>query len=191
MKKGYKILLHIVVISLYVCSVQCNTEDKDEKITLTLGINFSNNPASPRIGIEIRHNELFFCRERKKEKEWGKYNFYRTKINPKVFLMIKKEVLHAFRDTVWIFGYSNNFPITHQLNYFLNNKKRIIEFNGSMLRENQIEVINKILSLQELKMERMDYHAFPVELLTEKFPGYPPDNILDNVKYWRNDSIAN
>jgi hypothetical protein len=56
MKKKY---LSIIFFSLL---ISCN-EKQNEFLVLTMG--FSENPDSPRIGIEIQSDKLFVCKEKK------------------------------------------------------------------------------------------------------------------------------
>lgn len=66
----------------------------------------------------------------------------------------------------------------YQLDVNLNGDKRTIQFYYAFLNDKQIEVVNRIIKLKELKFKKIKYHKFPQQLLTERLPKPSPEPVI-------------
>lgn len=159
-----KIIFILILIS--VC-ISC-TRNSDNRIILTNGL--SEDPSNLRYGIEITEHELFYCQETKPQSEI--YFFYSVKIKPDICNNITKELSNSFLKRIESFPSKDGQ--SYELQYTFKKDIRKFLFDLDLLNDNQITVIRKITNLKELKMEKIDYHAFPDRLLKARFPEPPP-----------------
>lgn len=155
-----------IIFFIALIFISCDNGNND-KIVLTNGI--SMNPAEPRFGIEIKKDTLYYCEEIINNK--GNYNYYKSKIDSKIFLDLRNDIENEFEENIENKSIEDATPFELYTCFDNNIKKN--KFYFSFLNKNQIKVIKTIIKLKEIKMEKIDYHHFPYELLTEKLPEPP------------------
>lgn len=158
--------MKIIIIIVSFIFISCNKENSD-RIVLTSGL--SMNPDEPRFGIEIKKDTLYYCEETAGSST--KYNYYKSKIDPIVFLNLRKEIKNEFK--VILVNKSIVDATQFQLYTSFDEKIEQENFYFTFLNEKQKKLINGILKLKDNKLEKIKYHNFPSELLTEKLPQPP------------------
>lgn len=159
--------IYLNYFSFIVLILSCDNS-QNESIILTSGR--SMNPDTPRFGIEIQNDVLYYCEETKGGNEH--YNYYSARIGSELFLIIKNNIKENFKN------YSSDNEVVDatpfELIYKTNEETDTILFYHNFLSDKQIEIIEEIISLKNNKLQKINYHSFPQKLLTEKLPDPPP-----------------
>jgi len=150
-------------------------ENQDEVIILTNS--FSENPDTPRIGIEVRSMELYFCKENIEKK--GDYDFYYRKLDPSFFKKYKHQIEEKFKNI----DQSDKIvdATLYELIFRFRTKSDTLRFYKSFLTKEQNEVIEEIIALKNRKLQKINYHEFPDELLKYRLPTPPSEKINDHT----------
>ncbi|MDD5152002.1 MAG: hypothetical protein PHC28_16235 [Flavobacterium sp.] len=157
-----------IIFFIALIFISCNNDNND-KIVLTSGI--SMNPAEPRFGIEIKRDTLYYCEEIINNK--GNYNYYKSEIDSKILSDLRNGIQNEFKKNIENKSIEDATPFELYTCFDNNIKKNKFYFSSFSLNKNQIKVIKTIIKLKELKMEKIESHSFPNELLTEKLPEPP------------------
>jgi hypothetical protein len=152
----------------FILNFSCkNTEN--EKIIFTCGL--SENPNSPRIGLEINSKNIFYCEEIINQK--GTYSYFQAENNKISFLELKQSIIEKFNEV------NQRIDITddtkYELIYHFENLSDTLIFQRFNLTEKQNLVIDKIINLQNIKFSQILKHEFPQKLLQETLPLPPPE----------------
>lgn len=167
-------LIWITKMRIYLCFLFCGQffvsckQKQPDYIILTNGL--SENPDMPRVGIEIRNNELFLCEENTRVK--GTYTYYSCKFNPTQFQTFENEINESFKEVNQDNNISDATP--YELIYRFNKKLDSIRFYTPFLTIDQLRVVKEIISLKDCERQKINYHSFPIGLLKEKIPEPPP-----------------
>lgn len=148
----------------------CRNAASNEYIILTSG--FSIDPATPRIGIKIQSDSIYYCEE--KEEKKGEYNYFSNEFSDTLFLKFKNKIMKEFNSA----DHLNEEVIDGrpwQLIYSLENKRDTILYYYSNLTEGQAEISQEIEELSNRKFHQIKYYPFPEELLKYKLP--PPPSL--------------
>jgi hypothetical protein len=156
-----------IIVLLSIFFVGCNRNLDNDKIVLTSGIGM--NPDSPRFGILINHNTIYYCEEIITNK--GNYTYYKVESNSDIFLNLKDKIDEGFKNKIIFKPIVDAEPL--QLNLSFGKEKKVIKFYLDFLNESQVKVINDILEFKKLKFEKIDYYDFPKDLLNERLPEPP------------------
>ncbi|MCA0231719.1 MAG: hypothetical protein LCH91_14720 [Bacteroidetes bacterium] len=149
--------------------ISCTTNKEKEFIVLTTG--FSSDPSTPRIGVKIQPDSIYYCEE-KRNKEGG-YNYFSNNLNKIIYSEIKEDILKEFHNYKHINDeVLDGTPL--QLIYNFENKCDTISFYFAYLTNSQAELIGKVKSLSKVKLHKANYHPFPENLLKYKLPTPPP-----------------
>lgn len=163
-----KTKLALLTIILFI-SFSC--VKKNEIIIMTKGID--ENPKSLRFGLELSNENLFYCEEIMPLS--GKYNYFQIKIPRRQSNQIIKDIITIYDkiDTITPHYYDRIYEII----LIYDNKKKIKRFGGIKFIE-----LENFIKLKDLKMNKIQYHEFPKELLEEqKIKFIPPNTINDSM----------
>jgi hypothetical protein len=156
-----------IIVLLSIFFVGCNYSLDNDKIVLTSGI--AMNPNSPRFGILIEHNAIYYCEEIITNK--GNYTYFKAESDSDIFLNLKDKIDENFKNKMIFKPIVDAEPL--QLNLSFGKEKKVVKFYLIFLNQSQAKVINDILEFKKLKFEKIDYYDFPKDLLTERLPEPP------------------
>lgn len=159
-----------LLLSLFIILFSRCQKEPSEYIILTRGMGMD--PNSPRIGIELRNDTLYYCEEVIKDGKRGEYNYYIGQYDPQQFLRIKEKVDSHFKvpNHYEAIVDSKDYELIH--NFF--GSADTLKFSFPLLNDRQIETIFQIEVLKNSKLKQADYHKFPESLLKYRLPEPPP-----------------
>ncbi len=163
MKSIYCLLLLV----LFSCK-----ENPKEYIILTVGS--SENPDTPRIGIECQVDKVYFCKEKLDEKT--EYDYYFVKFATSNFLNLKNAIETNF---IAVNQQSDVVDASlYELIYSFETGTDTLRFHRAFLTKEQNFVVDNIIKLQNQNFTKINYHQFPETLLKLRLPSPPPLKIL-------------
>ncbi len=159
--------MRYLVFILSFLFVYCNSNSKDYKIILTNGIGM--NPDSPRFGLSITPDAIYYCEE--DAVKMGNYTYYKCVVDSRIFDQFKNKIEMEFFTELPFTAIIDATPF--QLNTKFEASQKVHKFYFRTLNKKQLQIINDILQLKRLRFQRIDYYEFPMDLLAEKLPEPP------------------
>lgn len=148
-----------------IATCSCSNDTND---FIYLAEGFEQNPDKPRIGIELRQKDIFYCKEivELRSPDSVYYKYYHARVDPEYFDFFKSEVMLNFKNV------NESRKVVDDLEYSfiynLEGDSDTVSFFSSFLSDDQQKLLDSLVGLERLAKNEILYHKFPDNFLMSK-----------------------